>query len=55
VEFPVSDLGLFSDRIQLGFGSGWCGAPEFYCDQFPDMWGYPYDSFSTADWFTLEW
>lgn len=55
VEFPVSDLGLFSDRIQLGFGSGWCGAPEYYCDQFPDMWGYPYDSFSTAEWFTLEW
>lgn len=55
VEFPVSDLGLFSDRLSLGFGSGWCGAPEYYCDQFPDGWGYPYDSFTTADWFEMAW
>lgn len=54
-DFPVADLELFSDKLQLGFGSGWCGEPEYYCDQFPDNWGYPYASFSTADWFSLTW
>lgn len=55
-DFPVADLGLFSDKLQLGFGSGWCGEPEYYCDHFPDNWGYPYDtSFNPSDWFSLTW
>jgi hypothetical protein len=56
LDFPVSDLGLFSSRLSLGFGSGWCGEPEYYCDNFPDGWGYPYDSsFNPGGWFPLEW
>ena len=50
-----SDASDGYQALQLGFGTGWCGAPEYYCDQFPDAWGYPYDSFSTADWFMLAW
>lgn len=55
LDFPLSDLGLFSSRLSLGFGSGWCGEPEYYCDNFPDGWGYPYDSFDPGLWFSLEW
>lgn len=57
VEFhwPVADLGFVLNSLSIGFAAGWCGPPTYYCDQYPDGWGYPYDSFSTADWFELRW
>ncbi len=57
-DFPLSDLGLFSDSLNLGFASGWCGEPEYFCDHFPDGWGYPYDEvngWNPALWLELEW
>lgn len=55
LDVPVAAMGLFLDQLELGFGTGWCGEPEYYCDHWPDGWGYPYDSFSTASWFGLTW
>lgn len=54
-DLVVADMGLFLDELSLGFGAGWCGPPDYYCDQYPNNWGYPYDSFSTANWFSLSW
>ncbi|MFZ5475549.1 MAG: choice-of-anchor J domain-containing protein [Myxococcota bacterium] len=54
-ETPVADLGLATDAIDLGFASGWCGPDTYYCDHFPNDWGYPYVSFDPSDWFALSW
>lgn len=54
-DFPIASLGLLLNQFSVGWGSGWCGPDEYYCDHWPDNWGYPYDSFSTADWFDLSW
>ncbi len=54
-DLVTSEMGLFLNDLALGFGAGWCGPPEYYCDQYPNAWGYPYDSFSTANWFSLSW
>lgn len=51
----ASFVSLPFDELNLGWGIGWCGEPEYYCDQYPDGWGYPYVGYSTADWYTLEW
>lgn len=51
----VDDLGLLLDELAIGFAAGWCGPDDYYCDHYPDGWGYPYVSFSTADWFDLSW
>jgi len=65
VEFPsattvllrwdTADMGLLSRSFSLVLAAGWCGPPEYYCDHFPDGWGYPYDAFSTGSWFNLSW
>ena len=54
-DLVVDEMGLFLNEISFGFAAGWCGPPDYYCDQYPNGWGYPYDSFSTANWFSLEW
>lgn len=54
-DIPIDALGLFLDEISFGWGTGWCGPPDYYCDHWPDGWGYPYYSFSTASWFDLSW
>lgn len=51
----TADMGLLLDQLELGLAAGWCGPDEYFCDHYPDAWGYPYDSFSTADWFSLSW
>ncbi len=56
VDVPIEPLGLFYDSLSLGFAASWCGkALGYYCDHFPDNWGYPYTSMDTASWFTLTW
>jgi len=54
-DLVIAEMGLFLDTISMGFASGWCGPPDYYCDHYPNAWGYPYDSFSTANWFELSW
>lgn len=55
VDLPLDSMGLLLDTFSLGFGTGWCGPPEYFCDEWPNAWGYPYDSFSTYNWFELSW
>lgn len=55
MRFPTAPLGLILDVLAIGFAAGWCGPPTYYCDQYPDGWGYPYDAFSTGEWFDLRW
>jgi hypothetical protein len=54
-DLPVAYLETTFDELSIGFGAGWCGEPDYYCDHFPDGWGYPYTGYSTANWFTLSW
>lgn len=53
--WDTADMGLLLDELEIGIAAGWCGPPEYYCDQYPDDWGYPYDSFTTAEWFSMKW
>ena len=55
VSVPTADLGLLLNEFAVGFASGWCGPPDYYCDHFADGWGYPYVAYTTADWFDLSW
>ena len=53
--FDSTDLDLALDQFEIGFASGWCGPPEYYCDHYPDSWGYPYVTFNPSQWFEVEW
>ncbi len=55
LSMDVADLGLLLDELSIGFAAGWCGPDEYYCDHYPDGWGYPYVSFTSTDWFDLSW
>ena len=55
LRFDAADMGLLTDSFRMGLASGWCGPPSYYCDHFPDYWGYPYDSFSSARWYDVRW
>lgn len=55
LDITIADLGLSLDTISLGFASGWCGPDTYYCDHFPDGWGYPYVSWSPSLFFDLSW
>ena len=65
VEFPTSNqvilrwdpssMGLSQQSLRMGFASGWCGPPEYFCDHFPDDWGYPYVAYTDQDWFSYQW
>ncbi|MFK7929122.1 MAG: hypothetical protein AB8H79_13095 [Myxococcota bacterium] len=54
-DIPLSQLELRSDTMELGFGVGFCGGTEQYCDHFPDGWGAPYTGLNTSRWVTLNW
>ena len=51
LSWDLADMGLNSNSIDLGLAAGWCGPPEYYCDHYPDNWGYPYESMDTGLWF----
>ena len=53
--FDSIDLDLALDQFEIGFASGWCGPPEYYCDHYPNSWGYPYVMFNPSQWFEVEW
>lgn len=55
IDVSITALGLSFDTFTLGFGVGWCGEPDYYCDHFPDGWGYPYAGYNPTDWFELSW
>ena len=51
--WDIADMGLSQDQFSLGIAAGWCGPPDYYCDQYPNGWGYPYESFSASTWFDV--
>lgn len=53
--WDAADMGLATNAFNIGFAAGWCGPPSYYCDHFPDGWGYPYDAFSAGDWYAIRW
>ncbi|MES2639928.1 MAG: choice-of-anchor J domain-containing protein [Myxococcota bacterium] len=55
IDLALADMGLSLDTLSLGFASGWCGPDEYYCDHFPDGWGYPYDTWNPSVFFDLSW
>lgn len=52
---PIADAGFLVTSMELGFASGWCGPDEYWCDHYPDGWGYPYDSWDPSEWFSMTW
>jgi uncharacterized repeat protein (TIGR01451 family) len=54
-DLAVESLGLGSSNISLGFAAGWCGEPDYYCDHYPDGWGYPYTGWDPTLFFDLSW
>jgi hypothetical protein len=54
-DVPIAMLGLLLNEISFGWGSGWCGPPDYYCDHYPDGWGYPYDSWNPGSFYDLTW
>jgi hypothetical protein len=55
IEIDTSTMGLTLDRVDAGFGSGFCGGADFYCDHFPDGWGSLSSGFDERLWVTLDW
>ena len=55
LDLPIPYLQLTFDEISLGWGIGWCGEPDYYCDHYPDGWGYPYTGYDSSNWYSLEW
>ena len=55
LDWDISTMALIQDELSMGFAAGWCGAPEYYCDHFPDGWGYPYEGYYSSYWLDLEW
>ena len=46
-------MGLAQNTFDIGLASGWCGPPTYYCDHYPDGWGYPYVAFSAGLWYNI--
>ncbi len=38
----LADLDIPANQLSIGFAAGWCGPPTYYCDHYPDGWGYAY-------------
>ena len=56
INLPLETLDLAADRVEIGFASGFCGDPTFYCDHYPNGWGDPYNAgLNTFLWFPLTW
>ena len=53
LRWPVEAMGLAQNTIDIGLASGWCGPPTYYCDHYPDGWGYPYVTFIAGLWYNI--
>ena len=54
-DLAIADMDLRVNQLSLGLAAGWCGPPDYYCDHYPDGWGYPYDSWNPGAFFDLNW
>ena len=55
LDWALEDMDLVVDEFSIGLASGWCGPPSYFCDHYPDGWGYPYIQFSMSNWFSISW
>lgn len=55
LRWATADLAMSGTTLQMGLAAGWCGPDEYFCDHFPDGWGYPYVGYSSASWYSLSW
>lgn len=53
--FDTTDMDLIIDRFRIGLAAGWCGPDTYFCDHFPNGWGWPYVSFDSGDWYEVSW
>ena len=53
--WPVAEMESITTSLSLGFASQWCGEPTYYCDHFPNGWGYPYVGYDPSNWFSIRW
>jgi hypothetical protein len=42
VTLVLADLDIPANQLSIGFAAGWCGPPTYFCDHYPDGWGYAY-------------
>ena len=55
LSWPIEDMETITTSLSLGFASQWCGEPTYYCDHFPNGWGYPYVGYDPSNWFSIRW
>ena len=55
LSWPIEDMESITTSLSLGFASQWCGEPTYYCDHFPNGWGYPYVGYDPSNWFSIRW
>ncbi len=55
LSWAVEDLESITTSLSIGFAAMWCGEPTYYCDHFPDGWGYPYVGYDSGNWFNIRW
>ena len=55
MSWSVDEMGLSTDSFSIGWAAGWCGPDAYYCDHFPDGWGYGYHVIDTSGWFDVSW
>lgn len=55
VAWDVSVMEMTMTSFVMGYGSGWCGPPDYFCDHFPDGWGYPYEGYDSREWYEIQW
>ena len=54
-DITLADMGLSINSLSLGIAAGWCGPDTYYCDHYPDGWGYPYVAWSPWLFYTIDW
>lgn len=51
----LTDVGFAVDSVSVGWGSGFCGGDEQFCDHYPDGWGSPYQGWDYTLWYDIDW
>ncbi len=44
IELNLAEMDLALPSLSAGFATGFCGGADYYCDQYPDDWGNPYQT-----------
>ncbi len=55
LSFDANVMNLTIDRFRMGLAAGWCGPDTYFCDHYPNGWGWPYVSFDPGSWYQVSW